>query len=317
MRRRLGLLFAAVTLSFPPLSPVLAWWDEGHMQIAAIAYDKLDAPVKAKVDALLKLNADYDNWSHGAPDVATGQKWAFVHAATWAVDIKDRAPKYTDDKEDTGPIAHQNLGYDDLNMHKYWHFKDFQFSPDGTQYTTLDPSHANAVTALNMMIAALPESSGASPSVRSCDLVWILHLVGDLHQPLHAVSRYTREIPDGDGGANAETVIPATGDPIALHFYWDSIFGGYASPYGTIYDAKPLTTMNADDKAAKKLDPEKWAEESADLAKRWAYAAPPIGPGKSVVWLTREYETAAHSLAKTQAVLAAARLANVLNAALK
>ena len=59
------------------------------------------------------------------------------------------------------------------------------------------------------------------------------------------------------------------------------------------------------------------AEESADLAKRWAYAAPPIGLGKSVVWLTREYETATHSLAKTQAVLAAARLANVLNAALK
>ena len=85
MRRRLGLLFAAVTLSFPPLSPALAWWDEGHMQIAAIAYDKLDAPVKAKVDALLKLNADYDNWSHGAPDVATGQKWAFVHAACFEV----------------------------------------------------------------------------------------------------------------------------------------------------------------------------------------------------------------------------------------
>ena len=68
---------------------------------------------------------------------------------------------------------------------------------------------------------------------------------------------------------------------------------------------------------ARSGDPKKWAEESADLAKRWAYAAPPIGLGKSVVWLTREYKTAAHTLAKSHATLAAARLANVLNAALK
>jgi S1/P1 nuclease len=67
------------------------------------------------------------------------------------------------------------------------------------------------------MVAALPASSGASDDVRSYDLTWILHLVGDAHQPLHASGRYTRQIPNGDGGGNAQQVIPAPGEAMALH----------------------------------------------------------------------------------------------------
>jgi hypothetical protein len=76
------------------------------------------------------------------------------------------------------------------------------------------------------MISALPASSGASDDVRSYDLVWILHLVGDAQQPLHAVGRFTASIPNGDSGGNAESVIPATGETIALHAYWDRINRG-------------------------------------------------------------------------------------------
>ena len=41
--------------------PAVAWWDGGHMQIAALAYDRLDPVVRAKVDALIRLNPDYSN----------------------------------------------------------------------------------------------------------------------------------------------------------------------------------------------------------------------------------------------------------------
>jgi hypothetical protein len=110
----------------------------------------------------------------------------------------------------------------------YWHFKDIDFTPDGTPLPAADP--ADFVTQLKLMIAALPASSGASDDVRSYDLVWILYLVGDAHQPLHAAARYTLQIPDGDAGGNAESVIPASGSSMALHAYWDAIFGGYSSP---------------------------------------------------------------------------------------
>jgi hypothetical protein len=67
--------------------------------------------------------------------------------------------------------------------------------------------------------------------------VWILRLVGDAHQPLQAAARYTLQIPDGDAGGNAESVIPASGWSIALRAYWNAIFAGCSSPYAAIFDA--------------------------------------------------------------------------------
>jgi hypothetical protein len=70
--------------------------------------------------------------------------------------------------------AGQNIGYSDHNQHAYRHFKDINFSPDATPLPLPDP--VDLVIQLNLMIAALPASSGASDDVRSYDLVWILHL---------------------------------------------------------------------------------------------------------------------------------------------
>ena len=57
---RTGAMIAGITLAIGNLtSPALAWWDAGHMQIAYVAYKKLEAPVKDKVDVLLRLNPDY------------------------------------------------------------------------------------------------------------------------------------------------------------------------------------------------------------------------------------------------------------------
>jgi hypothetical protein len=124
------------------------------------------------------------------------------------------------------------------------------------------------------MIMALPASSGASDDVRSYDLVWILHLVGDAHQPLHAVARFTTPIPNGDAGGNAESVIPATGETIALHAYWDRIFGGYSSPYGAVFADDGIANIAVNKAAAQISDPEAWIKESAEFAKQFAYHRP-------------------------------------------
>lgn len=314
---RVATLFLSfIALGVAPLTPAFAWWDAGHMQIAYVAYKHLEAPVKDNVDALLKLNADYAKWTAGAPDDKTAKLYAFIHAATWADDIKTKEYGYTRDKADS-PTAGQNIGYADKNQHAYWHFRDIKFSPDGTPIPAPDP--VNAVTQAKLLLAALPASAGASDDVRSYDLVWLLHLVGDLHQPLHAAGRFTQAIPGGDAGGNAESVIPATGETIALHAYWDSVFGGYSSPYGAVFDADAtdgLASIVTNDASAQISDPQAWAEESVALAKQFAYA-PPVSTGKNAVLLTRDYETNARNVARGQAALAAARLANVLNTALR
>jgi hypothetical protein len=308
---------AAIALAFAALaSPARAWWDAGHMQIAYVAYKNLEAPVKDKVDVLLRLNPDYAKWTAGITDPKTAKMYAFVHAATWADDIKTKEYNYTRDKVDS-PTAGQNIGYADKNQHPYWHFKDINWSPDGTTLPAPDP--VDLVTRLTKMIAALPASSGASDDIRSYDLVWMLHLVGDAHQPLHASGRFTRQIPNGDGGGNAEQVIPATGEVLALHAYWDSGFGGYVSPAGAVFDAEEkdgLADFKVNDDDAKILDPQKWIEESVEIAKQHAYAVP-VSLGKNPVLLTRDYETNARNIARSQAALAAARLANIINNALR
>jgi hypothetical protein len=223
MRGRLTIAALAVCLDVWA-SPARAWWDEGHMQIAYLAYKQLDEAVKEKADLLLRRNPDYEKWTAGVEDPKTTKLYAFIHAATWADDIKREEYHYKRDSV-TSATAGQNIGYADRNQHPYWHYKDVNFSPDGTALPAPDP--VDIVTQLKMMIAALPAASSASDDVRSYDLVWILHLVGDAHQPLHAVGRFTAQIPHGDAGGNAEKVTPATGETITLHAYWDRMFGGY------------------------------------------------------------------------------------------
>src|SRR5262245_41738598 len=100
-------ILASALLSFFGVyaSSAWAWWDAGHMQIAYVAYKHLDAPVKERVDALLKLNADYSKWTAGAPDEKTAKLYAFVHAATWADDIKRKEYGYTRDNVTARPPA--------------------------------------------------------------------------------------------------------------------------------------------------------------------------------------------------------------------
>ncbi|MER9565954.1 S1/P1 nuclease [Mesorhizobium sp. M0571] len=192
MRR--ALVFSSALSLILLSAPALAWWDGGHMQIAAVAYSKLTPEAKAKADALIKMNPDYQTWVAGVPDDKKAQ-YAFVHAAVWADDIKDPAHGYTND--DDTPTG-QNVGYADKNMHKYWHFKDVRFSTDTTTFPNPDP--INAVSQMRLFIAALPAASGATDDVRSYDMVWLLHLVGDIHQPLHATERFSAINTDGDRG---------------------------------------------------------------------------------------------------------------------
>jgi hypothetical protein len=48
-----------------------------------------------------------------------------------------------------------------------------------------------------------------------------MHLIGDIHQPLHMVSRVTVENPKGDAGGNAFD-LARKGDVENLHSLWDS-----------------------------------------------------------------------------------------------
>jgi hypothetical protein len=125
---RTWLAIAALCVVNLTASPARAWWDGGHMQIAAVAYDHLDPAVRAKVEALIKLNPDYSKWIGGVAD-ADRDRFAFVHASTWADDIKGE-DGYTDSGDTpTSHNAARNIGYADKLRYKWWHYLDLLFRP--------------------------------------------------------------------------------------------------------------------------------------------------------------------------------------------
>lgn len=116
----------------------------------------------------------------------------------------------------------------------------------------------------------------------------LIHYIGDIHQPLHAVSRFTPKYPNGDAGGNAFLIEPfgPEGNQIAnMHELWDSILGFYA-------DTDPQQPLNDDDwdwlgSLAENISTtysrdyfgpfeffkplSMWANDSLEVAKEWVY----------------------------------------------
>ena len=63
-----------------------------------------------------------------------------------------------------------------------------------------------------------------SDDIKSYDVAWLEHLVGDVHQPLHATSRFTKNHPNGDAGGNL-VLLCAAPCRDELHAYWDGLLG--------------------------------------------------------------------------------------------
>jgi hypothetical protein len=303
--RRLHILCGFLAVTFAP--GAWAWNSFGHMMIAAVAYEQLTPAAQARVATLLRLNPDYPQWISHTPKEERDEL-AFVRAATWADEIKSE-PGYVDDGEHpSGPDTARNLGYSDHLQHRYWHFIDLPFSTDHT--ALIQPATPNAQTQIALFRRTLT-SPGASDELKSYDLVWLLHLVGDVHQPLHTTSRFTRSQPDGDQGGNLVALCEKP-CKVELHAYWDNLPGTGKKAIVAIRRASHLPTP--DSRVAAIDDERQWIRESFMIAQNSVYI-PPIGDGPGPYFIDRPYQSIAHRVARERLALAGARLARILNEA--
>jgi hypothetical protein len=294
--------------------PADAWNSFGHMEAAAVAWTQLTPAAKTEATRLLKLNPQYSTWTQGVPEDQRDQV-AFVKAATWPDQIKS-LKEYHNDGDKNGdvapntPEASQNIGYADHFRHKYWHFIDEPFSTDGTALE--QPVPPNAQTQVAIFKKTLSDTT-ASDDKRSYDLAWLLHLVGDLHQPLHATSRFTHAEPDGDAGGNdVKITCTKCGSARELHAFWDGLLGPTSAPPQDAIDAAAdLRTVDAGS-----TDENDWIKESFTIAKESVYA-PPIRGGDGPYKLTKAYQTRSLRIANQRISLAGARIAAILNGAFK
>jgi hypothetical protein len=300
-------------------TPTYAWNNRGHMMVAAVAYRQLNQQTRNRVDALLLLNPDRPNWlsliPQGTP-AAKRKMMLFMIAATWPDRIKGDSQYHSDGPNDGNtppddPSASQNIGYDDLARHKYWHFINVPFAQDNTPLpTVVSPNAKTQLTAFRAVLA----STTSSDKLKSYDLSWLLHLVGDLHQPLHCTARVSAANPKGDAGGN---FVKLNGALDNLHSFWDGIIGG-----GNEEDPVPAanvaaTLPAAPPGAAADLNVQHWIQQGVDLAKTMVYVNPPIGKSSGPFTTTSVYRNNARKLVKRRIALGGARLARILNSELK
>jgi hypothetical protein len=287
-----------------------AWNALGHRVVADVAWQKLSPATRGKVVALLRQNPDYSRWIQGVP-AAKRDEYAFMHAANWPDDIKKDDVRYTDEGDTpTGPKAARNVGYADVLRHRYWHYINFSFSPDGTAVT--DPDPVNIETQIRAFRQTL-RSSTATDALKSYDLVWLIHLVGDAHQPLHSTSRFAAAFPTGDHGGGSVTVCPVAcaTRKLSLHAFWDDVLGDDAADNGATAHAI-ATSLAAADPAQASIDHEhQWLEESLALAKTTVYVAP-VQNGPGPFTLSAAYRSNAKGIARSRIALAGARLARLI-----
>lgn len=298
--------------------PALAWNDRGHMSVGYVAYQRLKPATRERVNSLLKLNPKYNDWAAKVdkqiPNAGAEDRnmMIFMVATTWADEIKrDRSYKQDGtqggNRPDGSPDPGRNTGYDDLLMHKYWHFIDTPFSSDGTPLPPIPTPNAQERIALFRTVLA----SSSPDDLKSYDLVWLLHLVGDIHQPLHASTRVSKADPEGDAGGNLVKLDCAKCE---LHFFWDDLLGTPNDLKSVLKKARTLP--RAKSSLVAKTDEKEWVAEGFQEAQQVVYA-PPLGPGDGPYTLTVEYKKRAGNLAKQRVALAGARLAKMLNDELK
>lgn len=317
--RKLTVILSLCIVAFVHPHLAQAWDDEGHMAVAYVAYQQLTPATKARVKDLLAVNpyaTDPDKWpklvAQGPAD-EDPDELTFMIAATWPDEIK-RDKTYVNDGPHGGDRppakdADRNTGYDDHARHKYWHFVDTPFSTDGTTLPSIPtPNAQTQIIAFRKVL-----KSTRADALKSYDLSWLLHLVGDVHQPLHCATRVSATEKDGDaGGNNVKLTICPTCE---LHAFWDQALGTSTSLVTVIKVAKRLPKAKAT--ATANLTIPDWVAESFGAAKATVYMDPPIGPGDGPFTPTTSYRTSVSKVAEPRIALAGERLAKILNTELK
>jgi len=214
IRNAVTSLVILFTLILAP-HPALAWNRAGHMVSGAIAYSELkqrDPKALSHVIAILHKHPDYKTrWASHTEQANISRQdrnlFLFMLAARWPDDVRS----IPDEKQ--------------FN-HPKWHYVDIPYTPDPTASISLpQPDPENALTAIESNLAVL--RSHDSNEDKAIALCWLFHLIGDIHQPMHTISLFSADYPEGDKGGNLIFIrVKPDSSTINLHAFWDDLILG-------------------------------------------------------------------------------------------
>lgn len=289
------------------VSPAWAWGPAGHRIVAMIAEARLTPAVRARVSQLL-LNGQYTMADvSSCPDaLRAAERGNFRTDEQYCVTIAGAVPA------DSGP----------------WHYIDIPLPAPATHsLEAYCPNHACVVDKIKSFADALRGSSDETE--RRAALMYLIHFVGDIHQPLHCVERKC------DQGGNQEHVnFYVKNHELVdrrLHGVWDSdlVDKAMADAHITedrLYASALLERLKENDAAKWAQTPiEEVAWEGWTIAERHVYRGIPeqnfcglTGPPGQVKLtdLSSDYEKEGVNIVREQLLKAGVRLAALLETAL-
>lgn len=312
MRLRISMVMATA-FCLSASSRVFAWGDVGHRIVAYIAYRELDAGTKKRASDALRAHPAVRRhealWNLDAFDDEDKKRLnLFLRAATFPDDVRS-------------PNKFNDAFYEQSHFHRRDdHFVNIRFEPPSKDPGPID---AGALLSSFKTNAALVKDPQGEVEKAAVALSWLIHQMGDIHQPLHSVGRVSARFPGGDFGGNKVEPFPnPRGIYKELHAYWDDLPGNevlakdldtIATLGDQVRTAVPRSTFTADElKVLDDIMP--WALESFRLAVENVYPplTPAIDDGNGFAQLPGGYEEMAQAIAKRRLALAGYRLAELL-----
>ena len=282
-----------------------AWDATGHIIVAQIAYDNLTPIAKKDIDDLFKTTGFSKQFPTFSP---------YIYSAPWPdylnYDIK--APK--GNAEDIFDFW--------KNVTISWHYINDPIVIGNFQPPKISPN--NSVFAVQYLIQALSEAINRKQyNLAIYDLIFLTHIIGDIHQPLHSSTLYDKDFPNGDLGGNYYKIHSSFG-ATELHAAWDGSLGrfenwphfsgrpGYHPPQSLVENTA-MQFESACNQQANDTDPNTWEKEAHDIAMNFVYPMHNSSAPKPNDSLTQNYITSGQAVAAKQMCLAGKRLAAVLN----
>jgi hypothetical protein len=244
-------------------------------------------------DAANYFQPDIDYWATKYPNIAT-----MPEASCWADDFRS-----------------YNHSCDT------WHYHDGCFSSDGT--TCPAKTGGLLLEILPICIKVLQDST-ASQDDRSFYLMFLIHLVGDAHQPLHTAAEFSKQFPKGDYGGNEFFVQYNGNSKQVLHAFCDAVGMLYPTDPPRPFTSNPSSKAFIESTAAALISnytfPSSatqfsgnftaWTGQSYATAVSQVYLNGQLKTGQQ---LTSSYVSNIRYVLQGQVALGGRRLASVLN----
>lgn len=259
--------FGIVALLFAATSTVFGWHEAGHRTVGIIGFENLSPNARLRVQDLLSVLPDIHTPQGTVvpPDPLNDIPGDFnpVAGAIFKVATLDDAAAWPDKVRMTW-----------LDRPS-WHFINFSINGPGGNAAPL--VGGDAVEVIDSLAFIARDITQPKPT-RAMAVAWIAHLVGDIHQPLHAVAYFDSAHPNGDRGGNQYLLGP-NGKPTKnpnLHSFWDGVVGegpGDVPALVTRVHALPNPSANdvAFDGTHLKETLLRWAGESVALSRDKVY----------------------------------------------